>query len=139
MTVSFTQTYEWDSAHRVAILKNDGAIHGHRYQAKVSYVSNSLKALGRVTDRGKIHRIVSGWILLNLHNNVLVSNKDLDLIGFCCHQLATFGSKRPYLFSGVTSENLIGVDLCSKFDKLLSIFGVRVLSVDVSCLGGCSC
>jgi len=75
--MEITRSFEFDSGHRVL---GHGSkcrfLHGHRYRAEVSVVSDGLDELGMVMDFGKVKELVGNWIDENLDHNMILHEDD---------------------------------------------------------------
>lgn len=132
MPTTITKRLEWDAAHRV--LRHESkcrSTHGHRYAAELTCSAEKLDALNRVIDFGVVKEKVGTWIDDHWDHTTLVNVEDKELFDFCEQQARDHGNRKPYLFGGEPTAEMIAETLFEIANKLLQDTGVAVTQVDV--------
>jgi 6-pyruvoyltetrahydropterin/6-carboxytetrahydropterin synthase len=116
--ITCSRKITFEAAHR--IVGHEGSckfLHGHRYVCTFKFTSKALDNLGRVIDFSIIKDLVGKWIKENLDHNVILWEKDKELIASiekCTNQKVFCLPNNP------TVENLTSYllyDVCPKLFK----------------------
>lgn len=122
---------EWDAAHRV--LRHESkcsTLHGHRYVAEITIEAAKLDAVGRVIDFAVVKERVGRWIDDHWDHTTLVNVDDANLKAFCLGEHREAGKKRPFLFDGEPTAEIIAAKLLDVAQDLigedLTVTNVRI-------------
>jgi 6-pyruvoyltetrahydropterin/6-carboxytetrahydropterin synthase len=121
---TITRKIEIDAGHR---LKNHESkcrnVHGHRYVFEVTCAAESLDAVGRVIDFGKVKAILGGWLDENWDHGFIYQFG--DKVG---DDIAASGLKVYAMVEPPTAENMVTL-FHEVAATLMGDLGIQVVNV----------